>query len=158
YASVVSLGCAAPFAADRGPVLRAIEKTWRAKMPKRLQLDAALQKRLSAMGAASRWHRPNHEQLLAVVSDPTNHSLLQPHDIELKVDKNRGYQGIQLAAKNNREHAISGESLGSIVQLVTLIHAETPAGHPVRSEMPALIKQTTKLLDHPGLLLDLRSV
>ena len=48
YEAVVAEGMAAPFAADRGPVLQSIVRTWQAKMPKRLPLDAALQKRLSA--------------------------------------------------------------------------------------------------------------
>ena len=157
YEAVVAPGCAAPFAADRGPVLRSIEKTWKAKMPKRLTLDAALQKRLSALGKTSRWHHQNHEELLGVAADPLKHPLLQPREMEIKVEK-RNYGGLQLGAKNKGEQAIQGDSIRSIVQLVALIHAETAAGHPARSEMPALIKQTSKLLDHASTLFDLRSV
>ena len=157
YEAVVAHGCAAPFAADRGPVLRSIEKTWQAKMPRRLQLDAALQKRLSALGRSSRWHHLNHEELLAVASDPATHPLLQPREIEIKVN-NAGSYELQLGGKNKNERAILGDSLRSIVQLVALVHAETAAGHPARIEMPALIKQTIKLLDHSSTLLELRGV
>jgi hypothetical protein len=47
--------------------------------------------------------------------------------------------------------------LRSIVQLVSLVHTQTPAGHAAREAMPALIKQTTKLLDHSTTLLHLRT-
>ncbi len=157
YEAVLAQGCAAPFAADRGSVLRSIEKTWRTKMPRRLLLDAAMQKRLSALGSSSRWHRLNHEEILAAAADPANHALLQPREIEIQVDAT-GYGGLHLGAKNKSEQVISGASMCSMVQLVALVHAETAAGHPARSEMPALIKQATKLLDHSGTLLDLRTV
>jgi hypothetical protein len=158
YEAVVAEGCAAPFASDRGPVLRSIEKAWKAKMPKRLPLDAALQNRLSALGGTSRWHNSDHQQLLAAAADPTNHALLQPREIEIKVDKEGGHRSLSLVAMNKNEEINLGESLRSLVQLVGLVHAETPLGHPARAEMPALIKQTTKLLDHSSTLLVLRDV
>ncbi len=158
YEAVVAEGLAAPFAAERGPVLRSIEKTWRAKMPKRLQLDAALQTRLSALGKSSRWHRLDHEELLAVAADPAGHPSLQPSEIEIKVEKTRHQQILQLVAKNKSEQVDLVGSLRSIVQLVALVHAETPAGHPARPAIPALIKQTTKLLAHSSTLLELRRV
>lgn len=157
YAAVVELGCHAPFAPDRAPALRAIEKAWQAKMPKRLQLDAALQRRLSALGSLSRWHRANHEELLAVAADPAKHALLQPREVEIQVQKQRHYNSLQLAARNKNEQVLSNDFLRSIVQLVSLVHTETAAGHPARADMPALIKQTTNLLDHSSTLLDLRS-
>lgn len=156
--SVVAGGPAAPFATDRGPVLRSIEKAWQAKMPKRLQLDAALQKRLSALGKQWRWQQLDHEELLAVASDPGKHPLLQPREIEIRVEKDRNYGSLQLAAKNKSEQVAFGNSLRSIVQLVALVHAETAAGYPARAELPALIKQTTRLLDHSGTLLELRTI
>jgi hypothetical protein len=156
YAAVVAQGCAAPFAADRGPVLRSIEKAWQAKMPKRLQLDAVLQTRLSALGRSSRWHHLSHEDLFAVAADPAKHPLLQPREIEIKVDKDRNYGSLHVGAKNKNEQVDLTDLFRSIVKLVALIHAETAAGHPARAEMPALIKQTTKLLDHANTLLDLR--
>lgn len=158
YEAVVAHGCAAPFAEDRGSVLRSIEKTWHAKMPKRLLLDAELQKRLSLLGRSSRWHRLEHEQLLALAAEPDKHPLLQPQEIEIKVEKGKGYGALHLAGKSKQEGTGLGDSLRSIVQLVALVHAETPAGHPARADMPALIKQTTRLLDHPSTLLDLRSL
>ena len=157
YEAVVAQGLAAPFASDRGPLLRSIEKTWQAKMPRRLQLDAALQKRLSALGKISRWGWQNQEHLFAAAAEPTNHPLLEPREIEFKVLKDRNYGSLQLGAKNKSEHLFSADSIRSIVQLVALIHAETPTGHPARPAMPALIKQTKKVLDHSGTLLDLRN-
>jgi hypothetical protein len=158
YEAVIAPGCAAPFAADRGPVLRSIEKAWQAKMPRRLQLDAALQKRLSALGKTSRWQHLNHEELLAVASEPAKHPLLQPREIEIKVENEHNHGRLHLGAKNKSEPVITGASIRSIVQLIALVHAETAAGHPARVEMPALIKQTTKLLDHPSTMLELRGV
>ncbi len=158
YEAVVAQGCAAPFAADRGPVLRSLEKVWKAKMPRRLPLDAVLQRRLSALGRTWRWQRLDHEELLAVAADPAKHPLLQPREIEIKAEKSRGHNSLYLGTKGKNEQADAGGLLRSIVQLVGLVHAETPAGHPARAEMPALIKQTTRLLDHPGTLFDLRTV
>src|SRR5262249_1282751 len=85
YEAVVARGCAAPFAADRTPVLQALEKAWHAKMPKRLQLEAALQTRLAALGKLSRWQRVDNEMLLAVASDPTGHPFLQPREMRIEV-------------------------------------------------------------------------
>lgn len=158
YEAVVAAGCHAPFAPDRWPVLHAIEKVWLAKMPKRLQIDAALQKRLSALGSSSRWHRANHEELLGVAAEPTKHPLLQPRDAEIAVHKDRNYNSLELAAKNKNEQLLSNGFLRSIVQLVSLVYAETPTGHPARAGMPALIKQTAKLLDQASTLLDLRAL
>ena len=158
YEAVVSQGCAAPFAADRTPVLRLIEKAWQAKMPKRLQLEAALQTRLSVLGKRSNWQRVNHEAVLAAAADPANHPILQPRELEIKVDPNKTYGGLELAGKNKSDEVDLGASLRSIVQLVALVHAETAAGHPCRAEMPALIKHTTLALNSPMTLLNLRSV
>jgi hypothetical protein len=158
YEAVVSQGCAAPFAADRGLVLRSIEKAWQAKMPKRLQLDAALQTRLSALSRKSQWQQVNHEALLAAAADPAKHPLLQPREIEIKADKKQRYQGLGLAAKNGSDPVIAGDSLRSILQLVSLVHAETAAGNPARAEMPALITQTTTLLGNSTTMLALRAV
>ncbi len=155
YEAVVAQGAAAPFAADRGPVLALLEKAWGAAMPKRLQLDAALQTRLSTLGQSSRWHRNDHGVLLAAAGDPANHPLLQPKEIEIGADKDRSFQLLQLAAKG-KEQAVDGGILRSVVQLVALLHAETPAGHPSRAEMPELIKRVTKLLEHSSTLLELR--
>ncbi len=155
YETVVSQGCAAPLAADRKPVLRAIEKAWQEKMPKRLHLEAALQTRLSALGRVSRWQQLDHKVLLAVAADPAKHPLLQPREIEIKVNKGQNYGRVHLAAKNKNEEAIDEGSLRSIVQLVALVHAATPAGHPARAAMPALIQQTTKFLEHSSILLEL---
>jgi hypothetical protein len=158
YEVVVARGCAAPFAVDRTPVLRALENAWQAKMPKRLQLEAALQKRLSALGRSSRWIHMSNESILDIAANPTGHPHLQPREIEIKVDKNQTYSSLGLSAANKGEPAIHGDSLRVILQLVGLVHAETASGHPVRGDMPALIKQTTKLLGHAGTLLDLRTV
>ncbi len=158
YEAVVAEGLAAPFAADRGPVLRSVERVWQTKMPRRLHLDAPLQKRLAALGRASPWSRDSHEELLAVAAEPAKHPLLQPRDIEIRVKKDRSYGSLELQARNKKDGAVAGDFLRSLVQLVALVHAETPAGHPARAAMPALIKQTARLLDEPGTLLDLRGV
>jgi hypothetical protein len=157
YEAVVAKGSALPFAADRGPVLRSIEACWRAKLPKRLQLDAALQKRLSALGKTSRWSQVNHEELLGAASDPANHRALQPRELDIHVTKAGGHGAMELIGKKNESH-IPWDFVRSVAQLVALIHAETAAGHPARAEMPALIKQTIKLLDSPQTMLDLRHV
>ena len=39
---------------------------------------------------------------------------------------------------------MTGEMLQSIVQLIALVHAECPAGHPARAAMPALIGPVDK--------------
>jgi hypothetical protein len=158
YAAVVSQGCVAPLAAERRPLLQAIEKTWKTEMPRRLQLDAALQTRLSALGKTSRWHQLSHEELLGVAADPAKHPLLQPREIEIRGDRDGSYGSLQLAAKNSSELVVAGQSLRSIVQLVGLVHAETPSGHAARAAMPALIKQTTRLLDHASTVLELRTI
>ncbi len=158
YEAVISQGCAAPFAGDRSPVLHLIEKAWQAKMPKRLQIEAALQTRLSVLGKRSNWQRLNHEAVLAAAADPANHPLLQPRELEIRVDPNKTYGGLELAGKKKSDEADLGASLRSIVQLVALVHAETAAGHPCRAEMPALIKQTTMALNSPITLLALHSV
>lgn len=155
YEAVVDLGPAAPFAADRGPVFRAFEKAWQAKMPKRLTLDAALQKRLSALGAMSRWHRVSHEDTLAAAAEPTTHPLLQPRELEIQFTTDGAYGNLQIGMKNKKE-GFAGDIVRTLVQLIALVHAETAAGHPARSEMPALIKQLSKLVDHANTLLDLR--
>ncbi len=84
FASVLSQGPSAPFADDRGPVFAAIEKTWTSKMPKRLAIDAALQKRLSALARQSRWQTIDHEELLSAAADPAKAPALQPRAMEIK--------------------------------------------------------------------------
>ena len=130
YEAVVADGCAAPFATDRGPVLRSIEKAWQAKMPKRLQLDAAMQKRLSALGSTSRWHRLNHEELLGIAADPAKHASLQPREFEFKVTTQNNYASLQLGPKDKKDQNISSDTLRSIVQLVALIHGEQRRAMP----------------------------
>ncbi len=158
YEAVISQGCAAPFAADRTRALRLIEKAWQAKMPKRLQIEAALQTRLSVLGKTSNWQRLNHETVLAAAADPANHPLLQPRELEIKVNPDKSYGGLELAGKNKSDEADLGAALRSIVQLVAVVHAEAAAGHPCRAQMPALIKHTTMALNSPATLLELRSV
>jgi hypothetical protein len=154
----VAEGCELPFAPDHQPLLRLIETAWAASMPKRLQLDAALQSRLSALGRTSRWHRPDHGDLLAVAADPARHPTLQPRAIDIRVDADKHYGGLHLGGKNKNEQVTAGELLRSIVHLAALVHSETPAGHQARTEMPALIKQTTMLLDDPSTMLELRTL
>jgi hypothetical protein len=158
YESVVSKGCAAPFAADHKPVLRSIEEAWEARMPKRLQLDAALQTRLSALAKTSPWQRLNHEDLLAIATDPAKHPLLEPRETEIKVDASKPYGQMQVGAKNSSEQAIRGDVFRSILQLVALLHTETAARHPARAQMPALIKHASKLLNDSSTMLELRTI
>jgi hypothetical protein len=153
YAAVVSQGCAAPFAADRRPVLNSVEMAWRALMPKRLPLDATLQTRLAAIGRMWRWQYVEHESLLAIAADPTKE--LQPRDVEIKATSDEGFLSLRLGAKGKNEQAIAGQLLRSIVHLVALVHSESAVGHPVRCHMPNLIRQTTRLVDHPGTTLEL---
>ncbi len=157
YESVVAAGCAAPFADDRGPVFRKIEEAWRAKTPKRLPLEAALQTRLSALSKSYRWEQSEQGELLTIAADPANHPALRPREIRIEPGKGPNGSGFGLAAKKN-EQVVTRPFLRSIVQLVALVHAETPAGNPARAAMPELIRQTSKLLEHPGTLLELRTV
>ena len=157
YQAVVLEGCAAPFAADRGPVLRSIEQAWQTCMPKRLELDVALQTRLSALGGTSRWHRVDHKDLLAVAADPARHPLLEPCEMEIEFNADQRFERLQIAAKNKSEPVIGGGFLRSIVQLVALVHAETPAGHAARARMPALIKQTSLFLADSSTILEMRT-
>ena len=155
YRSVLAPGLAAPFADDRGPVLRSIENTWRAKVPKRLALDATLQKRLSALGQTSRWRRADHEALLSLAANPSKHSLLQPCETEIRPEKTGYGRTLSLAAKKKNENPVDLDLIRSIVQLVGMVHGETPAGHEARAAMPCLIQQTTKLLNDAKVLLEL---
>jgi hypothetical protein len=155
--AVVAQGCAAPFSDDCSPVLLQLENAWRAEIPKRLPLEAALQTRLSTLGRSSRWQRADHGEFLAVAADPTLHPLLQTREIAIGVDKSSPRTSLVLAAKDG-EPVIDGNFLRSVVQLVALVHGETPAGHPARLELPALIKQVTRLLEHSGTLLRFRSL
>ncbi|MHB1559928.1 MAG: hypothetical protein ACYC61_20960 [Isosphaeraceae bacterium] len=157
YESVVALGSAAPFAEDRGLVLRKIEEAWRAKTPRRLPLAAELQTRLSALSKNYRWQQTEQGELLSVAADPANHPALRPREIRIAPEKDLDASGLKLTAKKNEE-VVSGPFLRSIVQLVALVHAETPAGNPARTTMPELIRQTAKLLDDPATLLELRTV
>ncbi len=156
--AVASHGCAAPFAADRGPVLRSIEEAWRANRPRRLELDAALQSRLSALGAMTRWHRGEHGNLLAIAADPAEHPALKPQAMEIVISEDHLSTRLQLGVKNKNESAVDVHFFCSVVQLVALVHAETPAGHPARARMPALIEQTSRFLADSSTLLELRAV
>ena len=122
-----------------------------------MPLEAALQTRLSTLGRVSRWQRVEHGELLAVAADPAKHPLLQPREIEIERRQATGpTRLLQLTAKKKEPRHRRRDFLRSIVQLVALVHAETPAGHPARAAMPALIKQATKLLDHSSTMLELR--
>ncbi len=155
FQSVIAKGLAALFAEDRGPVLASIEKTWRAKMPSHLLLEAELQKRLSALTRSYRYQVVAHEQLLAVAAEPEKHALLQPRDFELRVTKDGHYRELSVEAKRKKDLAIDIDLIRSILQLVGMVHSETPIGHGARAKMPALIRQTTKLLDSSKPLLEL---
>jgi|GEM_PF-3599105 len=158
YAAVVAGGAACPFAEDRGLALKHLEDAWRAKTPKRLPLEAALQTRLSALSKTSRWQRTDHGELLAAAADPTKHPALQPREIRIEAENARAHSQLQLAATKKKEETVESGFLRSVLQLVALIHAETPAGHLARAAMPEVIGQVTRLLEHPGLLLELRRV
>jgi hypothetical protein len=62
-----------------------------------------------------------------------------------------------LAATKKNEHAVPLDLIRSIVQLVGMVHGETPAGHAARAGIPCLIQQTAKLLDDAKVLFELRS-
>ena len=156
YEAILAKGCAAPFAADRGPVLQSLEKTWRAKMPARLTLDAGLQKRLSAIGKTSRWDQVDHVELLVAAANPATHPLLQPRELAIEIVSDRSYSSLQVTGRNKGDGPIAKATIRSILQLVGLVHSETAAGHAARSAMPALIRQVTSLLDHPGTMFDLQ--
>ena len=157
FSAVVSRGMAAPLADDRGPVLDAIEKVWRAKMPKRLPLEAAMQKRLSSLCTISRWQSVDHEVLLAIAAEPTMHPLLQPTQIEIR-STNTNYRNLELQSTEKKRQIIGVDELRSIVQLVAMIHSETAAAHDARAYMPGLIKQTTALLNSSKVLLSLQQM
>jgi hypothetical protein len=158
YASVVSLGPAAPFSADRTPVLQAIVKTWRAKMPKRLPLEASLQQRLAALGQASRWHHVSSEDTLQAAAEPAKHPLLQPRETGFRINPKVSYPGLQIEATTKKQPGVEESFVRSMLNLIAIVHGETPVGHSARPEMPRLIKQLGKLLDGTKLLLELRRV
>ncbi|WP_165220079.1 hypothetical protein [Aquisphaera insulae] len=157
YQAVVAAGCAAPFVDDRGPVLQLLEVAWRARTPRRLPLEAALQTRLAALGKLSRWRPAENGEILAAAADPAHHPALKPRDFRIDVEKTGDRSDLKLAAKKD-EAIVTDAFLRSVVHLVALIHAETPAGHPARGSMPDLIRKATALLDHPGTLLEFRRV
>jgi hypothetical protein len=115
YEAVIAAGCAAPFADDRGPVLRHLEETWRAKAPRRLPLDAALQMRLSTLGRAHRWHQIDHGELLAAAADPTKHPALQPREIRIEVEDARSNPQLRLVAKKKGAEVVESDFLRSVV-------------------------------------------
>ena len=85
------------------------------------------------------------ESCLAAAADPANHPLLQPRRAWIKVDTSKQHGGLELG----REERSGGGRRGVIpygpsFNWSPLVHAETPAGHPSRAAMPALIKQATK--------------
>ncbi len=155
YASVLSKGPAAPFAEDRGPVLAAIEKAWISKMPKRLTLDAALQKRLSALAKQNRWQTVDHEALLAAAADPAAAPALQPRAMEIKHVKTKWSVDLQITAGKDD---VDAGILRSSAQLIGLVHADCPGGAPARAEMPALVQQINKYLSDKRTLLPLRDL
>jgi hypothetical protein len=146
---------AAPFADDRGPAFDSLIAAWEAEMPRRLPLDAGLQKKLSAIAKESSWRRESQEQLLTLATNPGKDSLLQPHEMRIEYSEEGHYPDLRIVARK-QETAIDVGLLKSIVQLVGLIHNFTPAGHEARASMPALIKQVGKLLDSPKTLFLLR--
>ncbi len=156
FASVLSLGPEAPFAEDRRSVLAAIEKAWKSRMPKRLSIDAALQKRLSAISRQSRWQTIDHEELLSAAADPAKAPALQPRAMEIKPVKTKW--SVDLAISADGKHEFDAGILRSAAHLVGLVHAECAAGAAARGEMPALITQIKKLLDDKRTLLTLRDL
>jgi hypothetical protein len=82
--------------------------------------------------------------------------LLEPRAMEIEVNSDQHQGLLQLGAKNKTSQGMGGDFYRSIVQLVALIHAETPAGHPARTRMPSLIKQTSLLLADSSTMLELR--
>lgn len=148
---------AAPFADDRGPAFDSLVEAWEANMPRRLPLDADLQKKLSAIAKESSWRRESQEQLLALATNPEKDPLLQPHEMRIEYTEDGHYPALEIVARK-QETAIDAGLLKSIAQLVGLIHNFTPAGHAARATMPALIKQVGKLLDSPKTLFLLRLV
>ncbi len=158
FASVVAHGPAAPLVEDRRPVLDAIAKTWKAKMPKRLPLDAALQKRLSKLSETSRWSRENHEELLKAAVEPKSHPLFQPTEIEIRWVKDKHWSHFSFEPKQKKGRSLDTDTLKSAVHLVSMLHAETDATEPARETMPDVIKQITKLVDSPKPLVPLREI
>ena len=111
-------------------------------------LDAALQKRLSAIGKFRyRWQtrQPGASPRAGVRS---GQSSVAP---AARDGDRRQRRAVLTAAPARARRSAATRSrpdlLRNIVQLVGLVHAETCAGDPARKEMPALIKQTTKLLN-----------
>ncbi|QDU49517.1 hypothetical protein [Gimesia panareensis] len=147
----------APFAEDRGPAFESLIQTWETSMPRRLPLDADLQKKLSAIAKQSAWHRGSQELLLNLAADPVKHPLLQPQEMQIEYSKGDFYPEMNIVAKK-QEAAIDVELLRSTAQLVGLIHNFTPADHEARALMPALMKQVTKLLKSPKTLFLLRAL
>jgi hypothetical protein len=154
FAAVLSKGPAAAFADDRGPVLAAIEKTWQSKLPKRLAIDAAIQKRLSAFARQHRWQTIDHEELLAAAAEPAKAAALQPRAMEIKQVKTR--YSVDLAISGGNKYDFDASILLSAAQLIGLVHSDCPGGTPARAEMPALVQQINKLLSDKRTLLPLR--
>ena len=70
--------------------------------------------------------------------------------------RRKSHDGLILEATKKTQQPVDFDTILSIVKLVAMVHGETPAGHDARAEMPALIKQTTKLLNGPKILVALR--
>ncbi|MEM9185946.1 MAG: hypothetical protein AAGB00_05555 [Planctomycetota bacterium] len=158
FASVLGAGPAAPFSADRSAAFAAIAKAWGQQTAKRLPLEAALQKRLSSLESKSRWNRVGHEAMLTAAADPAGSPWLKPVEHGVKLTSDR-YASLQVAPLKGRDDSDTRLSIiYSAIQLIAMIHNETPAGHPTRAAMPPLIKQLTKLLKSPKTMLPLRSV
>ncbi len=157
--AVLSQGLTAVFQPDRAKILQAIARAWQASMPKRLRLDAAFQKRLSARSATHRWQTVNHEALLTAAANPDGTPLLEPHECEFRLDKQQShYQSIVLEPKTRQAAAVDRELLQSAVLLIAMVHSETPAGDPARATVPALVRRLVKLLEDPRTKVPLTSL
>ncbi|EDL62252.1 hypothetical protein [Gimesia maris] len=155
--SLVACNAAAPFAEDHTEAFDSLIETWETSMPRRLPLDAGLQKQLSALAKASTWQRVSHEQLLSLAADPGRDPLLQLLEMRIEYTEDGNVPDLDVFAKK-RQITITPDMLKSITQLVGLVHYFTPTGHAARGMMPPLIKQVHKLLNSPKTLIPLRVI
>ena len=159
FASVLSMGVAAPFAEDRTPVLNAIEKTWGGTMPKRLPLEADLQKRFAKLKEETHWHGSSDQEFFEAAADPKSHKMLTPSDSELEFEMSRGRPAhLAVKAKKKNEKALHDGFVNGILKMVAMLHGETIGNHPARTYMPTLIKSLTKVINSPKSMIQLRQV
>jgi hypothetical protein len=162
YDSIVALGLNAPFAEDRRPVWESLEKEWLAVLPRRIALEPALQKRLVSMG--SRYHANiGQQRLLEIASAPETHPLLEPRAMEIKRVEDDGRKAFTLAPTQALPGEESAEPidlslLKSIVQLIAVVHAETPLGHAARTDVAALTRRVVNWLDDARSMLRCREL